>query len=561
MRILDSRRVRGPSLASRSPGAIAEVALEPHETAERAELEWRRALEKMAHALGRPELASNAVVRPFAGGLALMIPAPIDALYAAADLSEHAIAVASARLRRERQKERFARARRVLAEAFAREALPGLLALQAEAARRALPFVWDDDLVTLGLGGRSQSFAIDALPAPEDVRWDALGAIPVALVTGTNGKTTTTRLVARMAKLAGRVPGHTSSDGVAVDERLIERGDWTGAEAARLVLRHADVEVAILETARGGILRRGLAIDRVDAAILTNIALDHLGEFGVTDLPTMARAKAVVAHAVRAGGRVILNAGDEELMALAPELSAEHQVILFALERAHVESHVAKGGDAFVPSPGPLGEAAFVHVGPDGVDTLLAIAEAPLTFRGVARYNIENALGAAALAWALGLPRDAIVEALRTFGRDEGDNPGRGLVRELAPGVRGLFDFGHNPAGLTQLYAVARTLVGEGGAITAVLTQGGDRSDADLAALGAAAAAGGAVRAVLWEKESLLRGRAPGGVAAAIRKGLVQHGLSEDAVADAEDENAAIARALVNAREGDLVVIAPHIAH
>ncbi len=551
MRIVSSRRLRGPSLAGREPGAIAEVALEG-EDAGAAEGAWREALSRMSERLSRGELARRASARAFRGGLALFVPAPIDALLATTDLNEWAIEAAAAALFAAEPPEDEREARRRLERAYRREASPRLRALERAASARGVPFVWDDDAVTVGLAARSRTYPLDDLPRARDVRWKGLGGIPVALVTGTNGKTTTTRLVARMAKLAGLLPGSTSSDGVAIDERVVEAGDWTGAEAARMVLRRPEVRLAVLETARGGILRRGLALDGCDAAVITNVSDDHLGEFGVTDLATMAQVKAVVGHAVRPGGKLVLNAEDPELARLAPSFAAE--LVLFALDPSAVRAHLASGGTAFV-----LSDGALARVGPEGRDALATLDETPLTFRGAARHNVANCLGAAALGWSLGLPREAIVQALRTFGASSADNPGRGQVVELEGGVRALLDFGHNPAGLRELYALARTLLAPGGRIHAVHVQGGDRSDEDLAALAEAIAKGGAARVVLWESERLLRGRAPGEIRAVLRRALIAHGLDEADIAEAESEPAAIAAALTGATRGDLLLVAPHI--
>jgi cyanophycin synthetase len=200
-----------------------------------------------------------------------------------------------------------------------------------------------------------------------------------------------------------------------------------------------------------------------------------------------------------------------------------------------------------------------VHLAPGVRDPLATLAEVPLTFGGAAPYNVRNALGAAALAHALGLPRDAIVGALRTFGREPTDNPGRGQLVELGEGVRALLDFGHNPAGIRELFTLARTLVGEGSSVLAVTTLAGDRSDADYAAFARALVQGGVTRVVVWEKPALLRGRAAGEPRALLRRELVRAGLADEAVLDGPDEAEATALARGLARAGDLVVVAPHL--
>ena len=294
MRLVDSRRLRGPNLQTREPAAVAEVALEEGETARGAAAAWKREAAKMCRALGWTVRKKSLVARSFSGGLALALVAPVDALLEATEVNEWAIDAAS-----RRRTTSFAAAKKEFRARVESQANPRLVALRRAALRRDVPFLWDDDHVTLGMAARSATFDNARLPDPRVVKWSAFGRIPVALVTGTNGKTTTARLVARMAKLAGKVPGCTSTDGIAIDERLVEQGDLTGAEGARLVLRNPQVTLAVLETARGGILRRGLAVEACDAALVTNIASDHLGEFGVTDLSTMARAKAVVGTVVR----------------------------------------------------------------------------------------------------------------------------------------------------------------------------------------------------------------------------------------------------------------------
>jgi len=208
------------------------------------------------------------------------------------------------------------------------EALEALDGETNEATRRALPLLWDDEHVSIGEGSRSACWPRAALPDVADVPWQDLGAIPVALVTGTNGKTTSTRLLARMAREAGFRVGAASSDEISIGTQVVQNGDWTGPAAARIVLRDTGVDFAVLETARGGILRRGLAVESCDAALITNISDDHLGSYGVDDLAAMTRVKAVVADAVRPAGTVVLNAHDEKLVALASSL--DRAVVFFA---------------------------------------------------------------------------------------------------------------------------------------------------------------------------------------------------------------------------------------
>ncbi|MCE9572770.1 MAG: Mur ligase, partial [Deltaproteobacteria bacterium] len=421
MRLVDSRRLTGPNLYAREPGAIAEVAwdaawLDAGGDPDHAIATWRRQFARM----GVPLYYAAAVVaaRRYHGGAALFISGAWDELLPATEINEWAVASAAAVIAGEAELplEPTFTAIQAALEAARR---PRLEALVRAARAKDIPLLIDDTRLTLGSGADLIELPADEiLPAPEDIPWAALARMPIALVTGTNGKTTTTRLVARIARLAGRHPGNTSSDGVAVDERFIERGDWSGPDAARLVLRHPGVDLAVLEVARGGILRRGLAVESVDVATITNVSADHLGSYGVDDLATMARVKAVTAQVARTA---VLNAEDPELVAIAATLTVP--VIYFALDPDHpvVAEHVRRGGSAWI-----VRDAAITHVHGGRERRVIAVTDAPITFGGRAAYNLANALAAAATATALGLPDDAVIAGLRTFTSSPADNPGRG---------------------------------------------------------------------------------------------------------------------------------------
>jgi UDP-N-acetylmuramyl tripeptide synthase len=553
MRLLDSRRLRGANLQTRGPAAVAEVALDPGEDPAAAEAAWRGALDRLASALGWPEVGRAAVVRPFPGGLCLALPSPpvpLDGLYAATELNEWAIAAAGGADDGDAALEA---ARERITRFIEEDARPRLPALAAEAARREVPLLWDDRRFTLGMAARSRTWPLDELPRVEDVPWPELGRIPVALVTGTNGKTTSARLLARMATAAGLRAGHTSTDGVAIGERTLEHGDFTGGEGARQLLRHPDVELAVLETARGGILRRGLAVDRAEVALLTNVSPDHLGEFGVHDLATMARVKAVIADVVPPSGRVVVNAEDAALVALGSRFAAPR--LLYAVDEAApaLVAHRRAGGEGAFQREGALWlfDAAGEH-------RLAAVAEVPIAFGGAARYNVANALGAAAAARALHLPLEAIAAALRSF--DASANPGRGQLHTLGGGARLLADFGHNAVGLASLFELCAGLLRQPrGRLLLVFTAAGDRTDALLAGEARAIAAAAPDGVLLWETASLRRGREAGEVTAILRRSLLDAGLPAGAVNVFGSELEAVDQALAQAGSGDLVVVTPSI--
>jgi cyanophycin synthetase len=551
MRLLDARRLTGPNLQTRRPAAAAEVVFDPGEDSEAALAAFEAEAGRMLGALGLGPL--HATRRVWPGGAMVTAEVPIDALYGAVAALEWA-AKSAETLRETGEPLPLDPAREGITAELAKERNPALLELQAEAARRGVPFAWDDDEVSLGMGRSSRTFPARALPAPESLDWSAFGAIPVALVTGTNGKTTTSRLLARIVREAGLKAGNTTTDGIVVDGTLVEAGDWTGPGAARQVLRRHDVEIAVLETARGGILRRGLAVDACEVAVLTNVSADHLGEYGILDVAGMARAKAVVGSVVRPEGRVVICADDPELMALADSFPAP--VVLFGLDpdAPVVRDHQEGGGEAWLVADGQV-----VHATGRSARPLLPAADVACSFGGAARYNLRNALAAAAAASALGLPEAAIIAGLKTFGTSRQDNPGRAEVIEVE-GIRVLIDFGHNAHGLSALLDLLDHLRGDG-RLFVIAAQAGDRSDADLAELSFALVAARPHRVLLRDLVPYLRGRAMGEVPEVMRRACLDAGLSDEAVAIVDSEVAGLARAFGEARPGDLVVLLIHVEH
>jgi cyanophycin synthetase len=523
MRIVDSRRNTGSNLYTRDPGVVIDLAFDG-EDREAVVAAWRRAVARV--------WPGELHVRHYRDGVALFVSGPLAQLMPLCDLNEWAVACAEADVKGQTLPELDPAVRAAITETE----VAGLDELIVAARAHDLPLLVDDEAITLGTGPSQLRFSRGGpLPAPSAIDWPALGRIPIGIVTGTNGKTTTTRLVARMARAAGRVPGITSSDGVAVDEQFIQRGDFSGPEGTRLVLRDPAVEIAILETARGGILRRGLTVERCDAAVITNVSADHLGDYGVDDVATMARVKAVVGRDART---VILNADDPELVALAPMFG--DKVVWF--------SRTARPGIAWTIRDGKL----VHHDRP-----LLATDDIPIAFGGRATYNLENALAAAALAHALGLPEDAIVAGLRSFTSSSEDNPGRGNLFEVR-GIKVLLDFGHNPVAIRGVTALALSLLGEAGALRITIGMPGDRLDSDLREVARTIAAAKPVQAIVSELPAeYLRGRPPGEIPAVIAAELRDQRVPE--VSLAASELVAVTRLLADARPGDVVVVFTHL--
>ncbi len=199
--------------------------------------------------------------------------------------------------------------------------------MQAAAARHHVPFLWDDDEVSVGFGKTAITWPADQLPEPESVDWQAIGSIPLGIVTGTNGKSTTVRLSAEILAAAGLSAGITSTDYIRVGEEILDRGDYSGPGGARTLLRHPRSEAVVLEVARGGLLRRGIGVEHADAALITNVAEDHMGEYGINTVAEMAEAKFIVRRALVTDAPLILNADDPESVRMAATLQQQDYLV------------------------------------------------------------------------------------------------------------------------------------------------------------------------------------------------------------------------------------------
>lgn len=559
MRLLEGRRLTGPNHLAATPLVAVEVAMEEGEPLAPCVAAFAAQLARMREALGLRGTVTL-TVRPHHGGAVLAYAAPPDLMLACVDVSEWAAASASAVVAGQPARD-LEPERAKLAAMMQSARKPRLAELLAEAERRGVPALWDDEITSFGFGRRAVEYANDALPLADEIPWDTLGDIPVVLVTGTNGKTTSSRLLAHVAKAAGFVVGSTSTDGVVLDGEVVERGDWTGPMAARRVLRDPRVELAVLETARGGILRRGLAITSCDAALITNIAADHLHDYGIDDLDAMALAKLVAAKIVKADGTVALNARDPHLMAHAATLRAK--ITLFAdldvaegradtqrLLGAHRGSRVmARGGEILV----------------DDV-VLMRVDEAPITFGGAARYNVENLLGVVATARGLGIAMDVIAVALRSFAMR--DNPGRGQLLDR-DGVKILLDFGHNPDGVRAVLQLVRALRAQApgspsgdsapAKLVVIAASPGDRSDSDIEGVVREIASLRPDHLIVRELTGYLRGRKLGAVPAIYQRVFAELGFPREVYELVDDELAGLKRALALTGPGDLVVMLVHM--
>jgi cyanophycin synthetase len=380
---------------------------------------------------------------------------------------------------------------------------------------------------------------IDTMFAPgED------GRIPVVAVTGTNGKTTVVRLTAHILSRQGLRVGMTNTDGVYIQGRRIDTGDCSGPRSARNVLAHPDVDAAVFETARGGILREGLGFDRCQVAVVTNIGLgDHLGLNYITTVEDLAVLKRVIVQNVAPTGMAVLNAADPIVVAMADNCPG--QVTYFAADRFHpvMAAHRVQGHRVVYVDRGDIvAEQA-------GAKHRFALAEVPITRNGSIGFQVENAMAAVAAAWAAGAGWDAIRTGLLTFENDADNAPGRFNVFTVR-GATIIADYGHNPDAMGALVRAVEAMPAKHR--TVVISGAGDRRDEDIRQQ--TRILGAAFDTVMLYQDQCQRGRADGEVVALLREGLQGASRTRD-VQEIRGEFAAIDAALANLKEGDLCLI------
>ena len=538
MEVRDSRRLTGPNLLLDGAGVVLDVLL-PADRAEAAVNAWRSQVERMLSAVDwGPHVLAD---RIYPSGVSLAFSGPVDRLYAGAEVNEWAWAAAELVLAGKSEPDLEPDATRLRNE-IAEESNPAMLALEAAARERGVPFLWCDDFVSLGYGKHSQTWTPREVPAVDEVEWERFGPVPIAVITGTNGKSTTVRLLAAMTRAAGLVEGLSSTDWIRVGDEIVDEDDWSGPGGARTVLRDTRVEVALLETARGVMLRRGLGVESCDVAAVLNVAADHLGEWGVEDLGMLADTKMLVQ---KIGQRLVLNADDPEIVARAP---GNARITWFSIEPSNPV--LQEDDEALVFEDDALWRWR------DGDRVRLAgLDEVPVTLGGAARHNVANALAAAAVGFGLGLSQAHVVAGLKAFVGSPSENPGRGNLFDLG-GVKVLVDFAHNPHGFRAIFDMARKLGSERWAV--LLGQAGDRRDEDIVELTRLTWEAGPDLVVVKDMEKYLRGREPGAVPAMIAAELKAAGAPDDAIIVSDSEMDAVRAALGWARPGDLLLLLSH---
>ena len=398
----------------------------------------------------------------------------------------------------------------------------------------------------------AEGAALAAAPlgsAPELIR----PQIPVVAITGTNGKTTTARMIGHIARQAGRLVGWSSTDGVYIDGQLVEAGDFSGPSGAGRVLRHPGVELAVTETARGGILRRGVGVAYNDVSVVTNISADHLGLGGIDTLDQLAEVKAVITKITKPGGWCVLNADDPRTLAM--RLGTKARIWVFTRDPNSPGGRtVLSGGGRMTTLLG-----GWVCVLAPGADPLqvVEVIDVPMTLAGLSRVNVENALAVTSATLALGFSVEQVADGLRSFDPNE-NNPGRMNIWTLpvpSGTISVVIDLAHNEAGLEALLEIMGGIRPPHGRLLLGVGTAGDRGDEVFVRLGEIAAVGADVVEIV-HKGDYLRGRSMAEISELITEGAAHAGM---AIQRAHDSELAGLVSLVDqARDGDVVAIMTH---
>jgi UDP-N-acetylmuramyl tripeptide synthase len=522
----DCRRLTGKSLLWEKPGSILDAFVDGIAKKQVVE-QWSIYVKQLLVDVNWS--TESTCFRIFEDGVSLAISAPLDALYAACEINEEAWKLTcehfisndeNSLTAQEQVTTSYCETVESIKQLIAEEKNPNLMNLIALAQQNNVPYLVDDDDFSLGYGANAQTWSVLNLPKLESIHWQQYHALPLALVTGTNGKSTSVRIMSQIVKASGKCCGVTSTDFIRVGEKIIDYGDYSGPGGARMLLRHPETEFGILEVARGGILRRGLPIDHVDAALITNIAEDHLGQYGINTVEALATAKAVVAKALTAG-TLVLNADDHYLVELAPSLNVKKCWFSLTENNPVLQRHKLDGGAiCFVRGDN------LVYCDNIGNEcTLVNVNEIPMTLNGAAKHNIQNALGAIGLAKSLGIENSAIFNALTAFSSNIDDNPGRGNQFEIN-GAKVIMDFAHNVHSMDAMANTTANMPAKRKYL--MLSHAGDRSDDEIINMTKSALKMRPDVLITAELSDYLRGRELGDIPKLMAESAKKYGMAEE---------------------------------
>jgi UDP-N-acetylmuramyl tripeptide synthase len=537
------RRLTGPNLLWNHVGVAVDVLIDGVDKQQVAEL-WQAKTAECLNSFCWPH--QETVYRLHQDGANLAMSAPLDALYTACDLAELAWECCVAELEQSPMPDWRTRITELKID-LAKEQNSALLELMSAAQLNGVSCLVDDDELSLGMGNSTEVWPITQLPCADAVNWGKYTDIPRAYITGTNGKSTSVRLAAEIASAASLCAGVTSTDFIRVGKDIIDRGDYSGPGGARILLRDKRAEIAFLEVARGGMLRRGLPVDKVNAALITNVASDHLGQYGINTVQELAEVKFLVARALDSQGILVVNADDELVIEQAMKLDTT--LCWFSINEANslVQEQILRGGPAVFVQSGQI-----VYHDKGLFEDLAHINDLPMTFNGSAMHNVQNALGVVGLCRALNLPFAAITQGLSAFGSDANDNPGRGN-RYNYQGAEVIVDFAHNEHSMRAVVGMVKSMPAQRRIV--MFSHGGDRSDQDIIDLSRAVLDLDADLYIVAELEAYLRGRELGELPHLVSSFLKQSGVADEAIYAAESPLSGAQYALSQSSDGDVVLL------
>jgi len=389
--------------------------------------------------------------------------------------------------------------------------------------------------------GKSRNVAASIL----DMMFNNKNRIPLIAVTGTNGKTTTSRLIAHVLNLAGYKTGLTTTGGIYIGNKCIDKGDTTGYDSAMGVLMCSDVDAAVLEVARGGLIRRGLAYDRADVGVITNITEDHLGLNGIETIEEMAYVKSLVAEAVRADGYAVINADDPVSESIINRIKCK--IIMFSKDKFNtlMRDNLDNNGIAIYAYEGIIYVEEKENIYP-----IAKIDNIKITFQGKLIYNVENAMAACGALIGIGLKHSIIRKGITSFYGDEKNNPGRFNMYEIN-GIKIVLDYGHNIEGYKAVLGGAAKIKHK--KLIGIIGVPGDRKDSNVLKVGNIA--GENFDYIYIKEDEDRRGRKVGEIANLIKTGVLQSGFPSENIKEVMDEKIALEIAIKNAKYGDLIII------
>lgn len=542
------RRLTGPNLLSDYSGAILDVFIEGTNPQNVVDC-WQKHLNYCQQNIGWHE---KSYVRFYAGGASMSISAPMDLLYSACDCIELAWDCCVAELQSTdinsiNVDERLDTLRASITE----EKDSALIAFIQIAENKKVRCLVDDDEISLGTGISAKTWPINELPYPNIIKWQEYADIPLALITGTNGKSTSVRLAAEIAKAAQLNAGVTSTDFIKVGDDIIDEGDYSGPGGARMLLRDTRTEIAFLEVARGGLLRRGLPVYQANAALVTNVASDHLGQYGINTVDEIAHVKLMVAKAIKQGDTLVLNADDKRLVKFSNKLNtdicwfskhADNPLILEAKDKGKPCTYAHQGDLVLFNGSTP--------------QSIAKIKQIPMTVQGTALHNLENALGVTALCHAMGINSKAISQGLFNFGSDAQDNPGRTNMYNVQ-GATVIVDFAHNAHSMQAVIDMVLGLKKQNnyGDIKVLFSHAGDRSELDMTNVADAILTLRPTTYILAELDEYLRGRESGEISDIVEQHLLTKGVESSQILRVDSPLSGATAALNTIKPNDLVLL------